>query len=58
MRLMHRSTVLRCLYASVSKTGRTTADPASPETVPDLVRGLRNDGLNASAAKMPADCPR
>jgi hypothetical protein len=40
------------------EAGRTPAGLASPETVSDLVRRLRDDRADASAAKMPADCAR
>lgn len=39
------------------ETGWAAAGPASPEAMSDLVGGLRDDSLDASAAKKAADCP-
>jgi hypothetical protein len=39
------------------EAGRATASPASPETVSNLVRRLRDDGSDASTSKVSSDCP-
>jgi hypothetical protein len=53
---MHRSTVLRCLYASLLKPGgRAPASAAPSQAVADLVRRLRDDRADLSAAQVTAD---
>jgi hypothetical protein len=52
---MHRSTLFRCLYASLSKPGGRQAKSASPQTMADLVGRLRDDRTDASAPKVGAD---
>lgn len=52
---MHRSTVLRCLYASASKAGgRPHRDLSSAGVRSDQTR-LRNDGTDPASTKMSAD---
>jgi hypothetical protein len=52
---MHRSTASRFLCVSTSKPERAASGAASPQTVTDLVGGLRDDSPDASTPKVSMD---
>ncbi|SEG72627.1 hypothetical protein SAMN05216223_10924 [Actinacidiphila yanglinensis] len=52
---MHRSTALRCLYASSVEAGRAATGAASPQSVTVLVGGLRDHGADTSPPAMLTD---
>lgn len=52
---MHRSTALRSLYVLGVEAGRAASGAASPQTVTDLIGGLRDDRTDATPTEVPAD---
>ncbi len=52
---MHRSSGVPLLAGLAIEAGRTSAEPASPQAVADLVGRLWDDRADAPASQMAAD---